>query len=296
MAELTQRKSAAIGSTSDTNGNSNNTKGDGTLSSSSTNNNDKGHRNGSSNGTTSVNDSSKTSVTTNNTTTTTATTVPTAANSKGKSLKERSAIPVSFYITFGTILGLQYFGGVYDDTATLRSWYMSLYESILTLIQLVRYSQTILLSPPSSSASTTTWREFGFVATLWGVVILPLVYVFFIAPFRAGFWTGRKSRRHVFHRYMGLCYLLHYVLAWIEFFTNPTSSKTSYLCHIIAVMGKVFILIEVCFVWLLHHFIAYFYGFTNQCEINCFSFSFTFIRCLTRFVGLLFIQGLTRIE
>ena len=267
MAGLTQRKSAAIGSTSDTNGNSNNTKGDGTLSSSSTNNNDKDHRNGSSNGnhsmytngTTSVNDSSKTSVTTNSSTTT-ATNVPTAANSKGKSLKERSAIPVSFYITFGTILGLQYFGGLYDDTATLRSWYTSLYESILTLIQLVRYSQTILLSS-SSSASTTTWREFGFVATLWGVVILPLVYVFFIAPFRAGFWTGRKSRRHVFHRYMGLCYLLHYVLAWIEFFTNPTSSKTSYLCHIIAVMGKVFILIDVCFVWLLHHFIAYFLRF-----------------------------------
>jgi hypothetical protein len=256
MAGLTQRKTtAAINSTTE----------EETSTSSSTNyyNGKDHHQNGSSNGyypngTTEAQDNASTA---------TKTSIPTAANSKGKSLKERSAIPYSFYVTFGTIIGLQYFGGLYDSTTTsttspsattfLRSWYTSLYQSIITLLQLLQYSRTILLSPPSLSSTTSTsattttatnstfatWKEFLFVLTLWCVVILPLLYVFFIAPFRAGFWTGRKSNRHMFHRYMGLCYLFHYVLAWIEFFTNPSSSKTSYLCHIIAVMGKVFSLI-----------------------------------------------------
>lgn len=231
MAGLTQRKTSAIGST-DSNSSNNNKNNNSNIVGSSYSNGDNDNKDlHHTNGTTSVMDSNKTT-----------TSIPTAANSKGKSLKERSTIPYSFYVTFGTIIGLQYFGGLYDTTATVRSWYSSLYQSIITLLQLVQYSRTILLSPPSSSttttaSSTTTWKEFIFVLTLWGVVILPLIYVFFIAPFRAGFWTGRKSSRHMFHRYMGLCYLLHYVLAWIEFFTNPASSKTSYLCHIIAVMG-----------------------------------------------------------
>jgi hypothetical protein len=184
-------------------------------------------------------------------------TVPTAANSKGKSLKERSQIPYSFYVTFGTILSLQYGGGLYTYT-TLQSWYQSLLQSIYTMIDLLHYSRTVFASLLSSFIRTTgttvlsnnnsttnipqiTTMEYIFVVTLWIVVILPLLYVFFIAPYRAGFWTGRKSTRHVFHRYMGLCYLIHYVLAWIEFFNHTSTSKTSYLCHIIAVMGKGFL-------------------------------------------------------
>lgn len=243
MAGLTQRKTAAIGST-DNNSNNKNDVGNG-ISSTLKNDNDKyhPHNNGSSNGTSSYPNGT---TSTEDSTSKARIAVPTAANSKGKSLKERSAIPYSFYVTFGTILSLQYFGGLYDTTATVRSWYTSLYQSIITMIQLIQYSQTILVSPPSVGISTTTrsnsnttWPEFTFVLTLWCVVILPLIYVFFVAPFRAGFWTGRKSNRHMFHRYMGLCYLLHYVLAWIEFFTHPAASKTSYLCHIIAVMGNV---------------------------------------------------------
>ena len=246
MAGLTQRKSTAIGSTKNvSNGTSSSFK---TTDDHHSSNGDSSHNNSNNggtypNGVDAVKDS-------NNRTSA----VPTAANSKGKTLKERSEIPYSFYVTFGTIISLQFFGGLYG-TATLRSWYTSLYESIITLVQLVRYSQTIIRSPPSwsataTTAATTTWNEYLFVLTIWAVVILPLVYVFFIAPFRAGFWTGRKSNRHMFHRYMGLCYLVHYVLAWIEFFTNPKSSQTSYLCHIIAVMGNVYIigcwLVSIC--------------------------------------------------
>jgi hypothetical protein len=189
--------------------------------------------------------------------------VPTAANSKGKSLKERSQIPYSFYITFSTILSLQYCSGLYTYSA-IQSWYNSLSQSTYTMIDLLSYSRNVFLSLPGLSSIITTsdstndssgpitQMEYIFVITIWTVVILPLFYVFFIAPFRAGFWTGRKSKRHVFHRYMGLCYLIHYVLAWIEFFTNPSSSKTSYLCHIIAVMGNVYSRTSYCSFFQIH--------------------------------------------
>ena len=284
MAGLTQRKNAAVDGKSNVNcdetsssktyigDNGHNTNDLAALMNDMTdrhNNNSNGATTSTSNGSVSQQNGSILLVKENNNNkaaTNGTTSVPTAANSKGKSLKERSEIPYSFYITFGTIISLQYFGGLYSDSAMLRSWYTSLYQSIITLTELVRYSQVILLSPPLSSSPTTTtstttttistWKEYTFVLTIWCVVILPLVYVFFVAPFFAGFWTGRKSKRHVFHRYMGLCYLIHYVLAWIEFFTNPGSSKTSYLCHIIAVMGKIYILFFFVFVVALKNIIA----------------------------------------
>jgi hypothetical protein len=244
MAGLTQRKNAVIDATSSHSGN-HNSKSSTTTTSNRT----------SSNGTTNDDVVMNSNGTTTETTGTSSSRnnnrnskVPTAANSKGKSLKDRSQIPYSFYITFGTIIGLQYFGGLYQYT-TLQSWYQSIHVSIRQMIELLHYTQTVLLSPPTLTSTTsaaatittvaTTWTEYIFVMTIWCAVIVPLTYVFLIAPYRAGFWTGRKSKRHVFHRYMGLSYLLHYVMAWIEFGTQSTS-KTSYLCHIIAVMGTSF--------------------------------------------------------
>jgi hypothetical protein len=165
--------------------------------------------------------------------------IPTAANSKGKTLAERSQIPYSFFVTFGTIISLEYFGGLYSYT-TITSWYTSLYQSTIMVGQLLYYTGNVLLSPFQSkndgvTTTATSQMDFIYVCALL-LALLPLLYVFFIAPFNAGFWTGRKSKRHLFHRYMGLSYLIHYVLAWVEFFMFDTS-KTSYLCHIIAVMG-----------------------------------------------------------
>lgn len=162
--------------------------------------------------------------------------IPTAANSKGKSLAQRSQIPYSFYVTFGTILSLEYFGGLYTY-ATLQSWYQSLAQSTVVIGELLQYATDVLQSPfRRDAASSVDTKDVLFVAVLLAF-LLPLFYVFFVAPFRAGFWTGKKTKRHQFHRYMGLSYLVHYVLAWIEFFQFTASSQTSLLCHVIAVMG-----------------------------------------------------------
>jgi hypothetical protein len=167
--------------------------------------------------------------------------IPTAANSKGKTLAQRSQIPYSFYVTFGTIVSLEYFGGLYTY-ATLHSWYQSLLQSAVMLGDLFQYSVVVLLSPLQRDGNVegeTSWKDVLFVSTVL-LLLVPLFYVFFVAPFRAGFWTGKKTKRHQFHRYMGLSYLIHYVLAWVEFFLFTASSQTSLLCHVIAVMGMSF--------------------------------------------------------
>lgn len=188
----------------------------------------------------------------NGTSETMSTTAPTAANSQGKSIAERSQIPYSFAITYGTVLGLEWFGGLWrPETAT--HWWDSLAQSTRALWDLLVYTQSVLVRlvvgstqtiDGSTAANALEWREIITTLTVLAVC-LSLSYVFFVAPFRAGLWTGRKAKRHVFHRYMGLCYLIHYVLAWVEFFATSSSSATdaapprhSYLCHIIAVMGK----------------------------------------------------------
>jgi hypothetical protein len=161
--------------------------------------------------------------------------VPTAAHSKGKSIAERSRIPNSFWITYGTICGLECWSGMWT-METLTRWWNSLCTSTRTLGRLAVETATQLGRPSLHSG-----RELA-QSVLILAICASLAYVFFIAPFRAGLWTGRKARRHIFHRYMGLSYLVHYVLAWIEFFTNYQSAgQHSYLCHIIAVMGTLIV-------------------------------------------------------
>jgi len=163
--------------------------------------------------------------------------VPKVAASKGKSLKERSQIPYSFFVTFGTILGLEYCSGMWR-VETLERWYSSLKESALTAGELMSYTRNLAKNAVSSDASDTVeWAEYARTATV-ALFCLFLFFVFVVAPARAGFWTGRRARRHLIHRYMGISYLLHYALAWVEFFTNYEASRTSYLVHIIAVNGE----------------------------------------------------------
>lgn len=156
---------------------------------------------------------------------------PSAAMSKGKSLKERSKIPPSFAVTFGTILGLQCFSGMWQFS-TLDSWIASLLDSSMELVSLTQKAiQVVVGQAPAGS-----WLEYAKTIVLTSFCGF-LVYVFFVAPALAGLWTGRKARRAVFHRYMGLSYLIHYVLACVELLTDYTAAKNSYLGHIVAVTG-----------------------------------------------------------
>ena len=163
----------------------------------------------------------------------------TVAGSKGKSLKERGQIPYSFFVTLGTIFGLQYFSGMWRRE-TLDRWLSSLKESAITAASLLGYTRDLARTAVSEQADSIAWTEYARTSVTV-LLCLCLFYVFVVAPARAGFWTGRKSRRHRIHRYMGLSYLAHYTLAWIEFFTNYEASRSSYLVHIIAVNGTIFL-------------------------------------------------------
>jgi hypothetical protein len=209
--------------------------------------------------------------------------IPTAANSKGKSLAQRSQIPYSFYVTFGTIISLEFFGGLYTY-ATLQSWYQSLSQSAVTMVELFQYSADVLLSPfrrGGNASVEASWKDVVFVSTVL-LFLIPLFYVFFIAPFRAGFWTGKKTKRHQFHRYMGLSYLIHYVLAWVEFFLYTSTSQTSLLCHVIAVMGAFL------FSWM--------FLFHSEYSIQKLTLVLSSIRSPARKLRVLFLQGIARIE
>jgi hypothetical protein len=158
---------------------------------------------------------------------------------------ERSQIPPSFAITFGTILGLQCCSGMWH-TATLKSWYKSLRDSAVQLGALTTNAFNVMFGVQRWTKATTMtehptvvggWIQYA-QTVLVTMFCLVLFYVFFVAPALAGLWTGRKARRAVFHRYMGLSYLIHYVLACVELITDYGAAKNSYLCHIVAATGR----------------------------------------------------------
>jgi len=136
-------------------------------------------------------------------------------------------------VTFGAILGLQYTAGLWSE-ATFACWFQSVKESSIRLAALSHYPIDLLAYGRDNNASIWEYGEVAFVTAF----SLFLFYVFFLAPALHGLWTGRKARRAVFHRYMGLSYLIHYVLAGVELATNyEGTGKASLLTHIIAVTG-----------------------------------------------------------
>eukprot|EP00977_Amphora_coffeiformis_P020334 scaffold8126_cov170-Amphora_coffeaeformis.AAC.8 len=156
-----------------------------------------------------------------------------AAPSK-KSLEERSKIPNSFYVTVVGYLAIAYFGNVFR-METLYSWMDSMLLSTDKVYGSLVYSQELAQSlVKGESRPLSEYVQVSFIT----LSVLSLLYIFVWAPFRAGFWTGSRSRRHVFHRYMGLAYMAQYFLAWFEFSTNyEESGKDSFLPMFIALNG-----------------------------------------------------------
>lgn len=199
---------------------------------------------------------------------------PTAAMTKGKSLKDRSKIPYSFAVTFGTILGLQYAAGVWSEES-IRSWGDSLRQSSVRLVEMARYPMDLFLGGKYDKVTGWHYGQTAFLAAF----ALFLFYVFFVAPAMKGLWTGSgngKKSRAMFHRYSGLTYLIHYVLAGVEMATlYESSGKTSLLTHIVAVIGAF------------------------QC-LSCFPSSHTphshTCRCLARNISILHVQSAPRVD
>jgi hypothetical protein len=138
------------------------------------------------------------------------------------------------YIVYGSIIGLQYFGGMWS-VDTPKSWYSSMTTSGASFYEWMGYTRDLTKS--AVDGDYADWKEYATtgIISFFG---LSLFYVFIIAPLMAGFWTGPKTKKHKFHRYMGLLYLLQYFLAWVEFLTNYTNgAAASYLPHFIALNG-----------------------------------------------------------
>lgn len=148
------------------------------------------------------------------------------------SLKERSKIPFSFYISVSSAVLLQFCSGMWTMD-TLLSLLRSYSESIKTTGDLVRSACDTLAHPTDAKEVAQT------VFVLLG--ILSIAYVFLIAPAMAGLWSYPKARKHKTHRFMGLFFLAQYSLAWVEFFTNYKGSSglggTSYIPHAVALNG-----------------------------------------------------------
>jgi hypothetical protein len=180
--------------------------------------------------------SSVTTTTTTATTTTTTTTTTTATSTsttprQRKTLQDRKRIPFSIYLTVIVCLLLQFAAGVWD-ASTLVLWKDSMCMAWGKFLQHVYY----LGKPPSSTTTTTSaQREYAQTVVL-ACLTLSVVYVFFLAPLKAGLWTGQRAKRHLVHRYGGLTYMLQYAAAWLEFGSqyNPSSNIT----HFISINGK----------------------------------------------------------
>lgn len=152
-----------------------------------------------------------------------------------ESLKERSAIPFSIYMIYGTIAALHYSVGFYSRE-TFESWGSSMSTSFSTFAGMLGYTGTLTMT--LWEGDRQEWQIYAKAAVLF-VIIASLLYVFVGAPLLAGFWTGRRTSRHRIHRYAGLLYLVQYTCVWIEYFTNYKDGATySYLPHCIALNGK----------------------------------------------------------
>ncbi|GAX14788.1 hypothetical protein FisN_25Lh018 [Fistulifera solaris] len=163
--------------------------------------------------------------------TTTTTPLTTTASRPRKTLQDRKRIPFSIYLTVVVCLLLQFAAGVWN-ASTLILWKDSMCTAWETFLQHVYYLGT----PPSSTTTTSTQREYAQTVAL-AFLTLSVVYVFFLAPLKAGLWTGQRAKRHLVHRYGGLTYMLQYAAAWLEFGSqyNPSSNIT----HFISINGLV---------------------------------------------------------
>ena len=155
-----------------------------------------------------------------------------------KSLKDRSKIPNSFYVTVVGFCSFAYFGNVLR-VETLTSWVASMRLSMDKVYESLVYSQalaqTLVSSNQESRPSVSEYVQVSFIT----LSVLALLYIFVWAPLRAGFWTGSRSRRHVVHRYMGLAYMAQYFLAWFEFACHyEETGKDSFLPMFIALNGR----------------------------------------------------------
>ena len=154
---------------------------------------------------------------------------------KRKSLEERKRVPLSIYITATLAFLLQYTAGLVN-LSSLHRWIQCMKSASSKTGEFVANTVDLVQSALKGEISEPVHLAKAAVAM---ALFLPLGYVFFWAPFRAGLWTGTKARRHKVHRYMGLLFMVQYFFAWVNFGSNyEGGADSSILPHSIAVNGK----------------------------------------------------------
>jgi hypothetical protein len=154
---------------------------------------------------------------------------------KRKSLKQRSQVPNSFYLSVVLVLAQSYASGIFTSPATtIGTVYGSFQYSLRNLFTCIP-SIIDFWSENQDSRSMIECTIFLGLAC----AIVSSLEMLFVAPFKAGMWTGQRAKRHVIHRYMGLLFLIQYSLAWVEFTTNYEGYKHSYFPFAIALNGTV---------------------------------------------------------
>jgi hypothetical protein len=150
-------------------------------------------------------------------------------------LAERRKIPPSLYCSVAVILGGQYFSGMWT-VETPKIWLSSFVTSAKKCWELLAFLRDFMQA--AAAGEITDMTELAKV-TIITLIVASLFYVLIGAPLRAGFWTGRRSTKHLMHRYMGLAYLVQYAFAWVEYLTNYEDGfRLSFLTHTIALNGK----------------------------------------------------------
>ncbi|CAB9504090.1 expressed unknown protein [Seminavis robusta] len=155
---------------------------------------------------------------------------------KRLSLEDRSRIPGSFWVSIILIGLLEGCSGMYTMD-TVYSWWDSITTSLRTVKNLLEYERDLMWS-----AATGEFREPDeyLRAALVTIVSGSILWVLIGKPMSAGLWTGQRSTRHKMHRYMGLCFLIQYSLAWVEFITNyEGAGEFSFVPHTVALNGVI---------------------------------------------------------
>ena len=153
---------------------------------------------------------------------------------KRESLAERGRIPNSLYVSLFCIGMLEGCSGMYK-LSTLTRWWDSFTTSIRTVRNLLEYEKDLMQSIVTGDLRAPREYLQAFLVTL---VVGSLLWVLIGKPMSAGLWTGQRASRHKMHRYMGLCFLLQYSLAWVEFITNYKGvGEFSFIPHTVALNG-----------------------------------------------------------
>lgn len=169
------------------------------------------------------------------TTTKTATVAQPRKTSTVRSLKERSRVPLSFYVATACLVGSHYVIGFYS-LETLINWKESMVHASYATRDGMVYLRNLM--DDVWNGRITQWSEVLYAAILTFLVMSTLTLLIG-APLRAGFWTGSRTKKHIVHRYMGMAFLIQYAAAWVEYLTNYDHAKDSVLLHFIAINGLI---------------------------------------------------------